>query len=124
MLPMKIPDRFVLLVHFSHTTTNYIGMRFLQVLPLLSNYTTTIDMPMTTAKMRSSRISPKPGAADFPTELPQIFSLQLKAVKLPLECLHLLPQSHLPTTTKQIPSSHRKVQRSSNLNTIQQKEMF
>ena len=99
-------------------------MRFLQVLPLLSNYTTTIDMPMTTAKMQSSRISPKPGSADFPTELPQIFSLQLKAVKLPLECLHL-PQSHLPpTTTKQIPSSHRRVQRSSNLSTIQQKEMF
>ena len=81
-------------------------------------------MPMTTAKMLSSRISPRPGAAHFPTELPKIFSLQLKAVKLPLKCLHLLPQSHLPTTTKQIPSSYRRVQRSSNLNTIQQKEMF
>ena len=142
MLPMKIPDRFVLLVLFTHTTTNYIGMLFRQVLPLLSIYTTTIDMPMTTAKMLSSRISPRPGAAHFPTELPKIFSLQLQAVKLPPKCLHLpfslqlqavklppkclhlLPQSHLPTTTKQIPSSYRRVQRSSNLNTIQQKESF
>ena len=122
MLPMKISDRFVLLVLFTHTTTNYIGMRFRQVLPLLSNYTTTIDMPMTTAKMQSSRISPRPGAAHFPTELPKIFSLQLKAVKLPLECLHLRPQYPPTTTTKQIPSSYRRVQRSSNLNTTQQKE--